>query len=104
MNSEKYHITYWYTDFENLCLLKGLLHKLNNSIMLIRVFLFVSNINACLHELHVHLMNFHEFPSATWSPCEQETELPEQEAKKREHDSQPYPSPTHAGGLFAINR
>ncbi len=38
------------------------------------------------------------------SACEQETELPEQEAKKREHDSQPYPSPTHAGGLFAINR
>jgi len=34
----------------------------------------------------------------------QETELPEIEAKKREHESQPYPSPTHAGGLFAINR
>jgi hypothetical protein len=50
------------------------------------------------------LRNFHEFPPATWSTCEQETELPEQEAKKREHDSQPYPSPTHAGGLFAINR
>ncbi len=49
-------------------------------------------------------MDFHEFPPATWYTCEQETELPEQEAKKREHDSQPYPSPTHAGGLFAINR
>ena len=34
----------------------------------------------------------------------QETELPEKEASKREHGSEPYPSPTHAGGLFAINR
>ena len=34
----------------------------------------------------------------------QETELPEREASKREHGSEPYPSPTHAGGLFAINR
>ena len=30
----------------------------------------------------------------------QETELPEREASKREHGSEPYPSPTHAGGLF----
>ena len=36
--------------------------------------------------------------------CFQETELPEREASKREHGSEPYPSPTHAGGLFAINR
>ena len=30
----------------------------------------------------------------------QETELPEREASKREHGSEPYPSPTHAGGIF----
>ncbi|XP_023343361.1 N-acetylgalactosaminyltransferase 7 [Eurytemora carolleeae] len=39
-----------------------------------------------------------------WGMLYKETELPEIEAKKREHESQPYPSPTHAGGLFAINR
>ena len=32
----------------------------------------------------------------------QETELPEREASKREHGSEPYPSPTHAGGLINI--
>lgn len=39
-----------------------------------------------------------------WGMLYKETELPEQEASKREHNSEPYPSPTHAGGLFAINR
>lgn len=39
-----------------------------------------------------------------WGMLYKETELPELEASKREHDSEPYPSPTHAGGLFAINR
>jgi len=39
-----------------------------------------------------------------WGMLYKETELPEREAKKREHHSAPYPSPTHAGGLFAINR
>ena len=39
-----------------------------------------------------------------WGMLYKENELPEKEAKKREHHSEPYPSPTHAGGLFAINR
>lgn len=39
-----------------------------------------------------------------WGMLYKETELPEDEAAKREHNSEPYPSPTHAGGLFAINR
>jgi len=39
-----------------------------------------------------------------WGMLYKETELPEEEARKREHNSEPYPSPTHAGGLFAINR
>lgn len=39
-----------------------------------------------------------------WGLLYKETELPIQEQKKREHFSEPYRSPTHAGGLFAINR
>ena len=30
--------------------------------------------------------------------------LPKKEANKREHFTEPYNSPTHAGGLFAIKR
>lgn len=33
-----------------------------------------------------------------------ENEVPKKEQKRREHNSEPYQSPTHAGGLFAINR
>lgn len=33
-----------------------------------------------------------------------ENELPKREEKRRSHKSEPYYSPTHAGGLFAINR
>lgn len=33
-----------------------------------------------------------------------ENELPKREEKRRQHKSEPYFSPTHAGGLFAINR
>lgn len=33
-----------------------------------------------------------------------ENELPKREQKRRTHDSEPYFSPTHAGGLFAIDR
>lgn len=33
-----------------------------------------------------------------------ENEVPKREQKRREHNSEPYQAPTHAGGLFAINR
>jgi len=33
-----------------------------------------------------------------------ENEVPKREQKRRAHNSEPYQSPTHAGGLFAINR
>ncbi|XP_043499793.1 N-acetylgalactosaminyltransferase 7 isoform X2 [Polistes fuscatus] len=39
-----------------------------------------------------------------WGMLYKENELPRREAKTRPHDSMPYKSPTHAGGLFAINR
>ena len=39
-----------------------------------------------------------------WGMLYKETELGEKEASARAHNSEPYPSPTHAGGLFAINR
>lgn len=39
-----------------------------------------------------------------WGMLYKESELPQKEADKREYNSEPYPSPTHAGGLFAINR
>ncbi|XP_011057774.1 PREDICTED: N-acetylgalactosaminyltransferase 7 [Acromyrmex echinatior] len=39
-----------------------------------------------------------------WGMLYKENELPRREAKTRAHDSMPYRSPTHAGGLFAISR
>ncbi|CAF1550902.1 unnamed protein product [Rotaria sp. Silwood1] len=39
-----------------------------------------------------------------WGFLYKETQLPEQEAKKRKYSSEPYSSPTHAGGLLAIDR
>ena len=39
-----------------------------------------------------------------WGMLYKETELGDKESSKRAHNSEPYPSPTHAGGLFAINR
>lgn len=39
-----------------------------------------------------------------WGMLYKESSLPEKEAGKRSHHSEPYLSPTHAGGLFAIKR
>lgn len=39
-----------------------------------------------------------------WGMLYKENEVPNREQKRRKHDSEPYQSPTHAGGLFAINR
>jgi len=39
-----------------------------------------------------------------WGMLYKEGTLPKKEADKREHYSEPYNSPTHAGGLFAIKR
>ncbi|XP_045127026.1 N-acetylgalactosaminyltransferase 7-like isoform X2 [Portunus trituberculatus] len=39
-----------------------------------------------------------------WGMLYKETELPPEIERSREHQSEPYKAPTHAGGLFAINR
>lgn len=39
-----------------------------------------------------------------WGMLYKENEVPEREASLHKYKSEPYKSPTHAGGLFAINR
>lgn len=39
-----------------------------------------------------------------WGMLYKENEVPKREQRRRTHNSEPYRSPTHAGGLFAINR
>ncbi|OWR40790.1 putative n-acetylgalactosaminyltransferase [Danaus plexippus plexippus] len=39
-----------------------------------------------------------------WGMLYKENEVPDREASLHKHKSEPYKSPTHAGGLFAINR
>ena len=39
-----------------------------------------------------------------FSSPDKEGNVPSKEERRRSHHSEPYYSPTHAGGLFAINR
>ncbi|KAF2885500.1 hypothetical protein ILUMI_20650 [Ignelater luminosus] len=48
---------------------------------------------------HTHYRGIFE-----WGMLYKETEVPQRELSIRKHNSEPYKSPTHAGGLFAIYR
>ncbi|KAF1752696.1 hypothetical protein GCK72_019251 [Caenorhabditis remanei] len=48
--------------------------------------------------------NAHHSGIFEWGLLYKETQITERESAHRQHNSQPFRSPTHAGGLFAINR
>ncbi|EFO99968.1 hypothetical protein CRE_18949 [Caenorhabditis remanei] len=48
--------------------------------------------------------NAHHSGIFEWGLLYKETQITERESAHRKHNSQPFRSPTHAGGLFAINR
>src|SRR5688572_2029618 len=54
------------------------------------------------HEVYQHGVNFRGI--FEWGMLYKETEVPSREAEQHKYDSEPYRAPTHAGGLFAIDR
>ena len=55
-------------------------------------------LHACNYVFLLHIP-IHDFPF-----LDKEGNVPSKEERRRSHHSEPYYSPTHAGGLFAINR
>jgi polypeptide N-acetylgalactosaminyltransferase len=52
----------------------------------------------------VYARNSHSRGLFEWGMLYKEGNVPPKEEKRRSHHSEPYYAPTHAGGLFAINR
>ena len=52
----------------------------------------------------VYARNSHSRGLFEWGMLYKEGTVPVKEEKRRSHHSEPYYAPTHAGGLFAINR
>jgi polypeptide N-acetylgalactosaminyltransferase len=52
----------------------------------------------------VYARNSHSRGLFEWGMLYKEGTVPTKEEKRRDHHSEPYYAPTHAGGLFAINR
>ena len=52
----------------------------------------------------VYARNSHSRGLFEWGMLYKEGTVPAKEEKRRDHHSEPYYAPTHAGGLFAINR